>query len=224
MLNIKSLIDRCDEIIEVGKVYQYKEGDAYLTDISRINSSIENIYEFCFPQGIPDHLKLSNYIRTLTNLGISQQTLGPFEIFRHRLRAFEEFKKDLERGIITRDLSNIIIIDLFSDMLEQAESLRSNKTEPLNRAACVLARIVLEDSLKKVCENNNYILSTNKASEANDRLKKENIIPQAQWRFNQARLDVGNAAAHPGDDFSSIDDAQIDDMIDGVKEFVSKYL
>ncbi len=76
---------------------------------------------------------------------------------------------------IMRNLISLISVDIYNDMVSQAIDLRKFNTEPLNRAACVLSRIVLEDGLKKMCSKHGIRLISNKADDANMELKKKNI-------------------------------------------------
>ncbi len=166
MPKTKNIIERCNEIIKCGEdvLESQESNNVRLKTISKINISIENIYNLCFPNGIPDHLRLGNFIRTLTNLGIIRAHLNDIGIFSYRLESFKGFKEDLEKGFITRDLVKIVTLDIYNDMIEQAQNLRAFNTDPLNRAACVLARIDIEDTLKKLCLDNGIFLSSDKAS------------------------------------------------------------
>ena len=112
-------------------------------------------------------------------------------------------------------------------MLEQAKEIRKFNVEPLNRASCVLARVVLEDTLKKMCFNNKIPLKTDKASEANIELKRISIYSNAEFKLVDAWLTIGNSAAHPKSpklDFKSITENQMDDMIKNVEDFSRNYL
>ena len=229
MPNIQLLIKRCKEIIErCEKLLNSGDLNYIKEKLIGFNISIENIYRTCFPKGIPDELRFDNLINTLRKMGISTTLLNEIGRFKYRLEFFKSFTDDLERGLIARDLVKVITLDIYDDMIEQAKNLREFNTEPLNKAACVLARIVLEDTLKKMCSDNGIVLNSDKASVANDELKKHRIIPKEQWRFNQAWLDICNKAAHPEtlqeEGFSSITSEQMDAMIDGVKEFAKNYL
>jgi len=230
MSKFKNIIERCNEIIKIGEgvLESQESNNIRIKTISKINTSIENIYNLCYPNGIPDHLRLGNFIRTLTNLGLNSTRLTAIGLFLYRLESFKGFKEDLEKGLVTRDLVKIVTLDIYNDMIEQAQNLRAFNTEPLNRAACVLARIVIEDTLKKLCYDNGITLSSDKASVANDELKKRSIITKEQWRFNQVWLDIGNKAAHPEtqqeEGFSSIAEEKIDDMINSIKQFAKESL
>lgn len=230
MSKINNIIERCNEIIKSGEdELESQESEIIrIKTMSKINTSIENIYNLCFPNGIPDHLRLGNFIRTLTNLGVNKLRLTPIGLFSFRLESFKGFKVDLEKGLVTRNLVKIVSLDIYDDMIEQAQNLREFNIESLNRAACVLARIVLEDTLKKICDINSINLTSDKASVANDELKKQNIITKEQWRLNQVWLDIGNKAAHPQssqeEGFSSITEDQINNMIVSVKQFAQENL
>jgi len=224
--DIENILERCEEIIEKGeKAFNDEEAlrkHQYENSFS-VFASIEDIYHLIYPNKLPYHLTTTYFNEFLKSSGIYTTNYQPHYFFKLRFEKFKAFTEDLKKGLITK-FSNIITLDLFNDLLEQATELRTHNTEPLNRAACVLSRIILEDSLKKLCDNNNLQLKTDKASEANDELKKALFYPKPQWRIIQGWLDIGNEAAHPTGNFQSITETQIDDMIKGIKEFSLKYL
>ena len=112
MTDLNILIKRCEEIIEEGNgISNLQHGKSQST---RINTSIENIYNFCFPNGIPTHLTLSNLLNTLKNQGISLRTLSEIGIFRLRLSIFKGFVEDLKKGLITRDLISLLSVDIYN--------------------------------------------------------------------------------------------------------------
>jgi len=198
-----------------------------IEQIPKVNSSIESVYNFIYPEEIPSHLALNNLFNTLKGQGISPQLINERGFFKIRLSTFKGFVENLKSGLITSDLISALSIDLYNDLILQAKDLRKFNTEPLNRAACVLARIVLEDGLKKICAKKKIILKSGKANEANIELKKKQIYGNTQFKHVEAWLSIGNAAAHPQSpklDFSSITASQIDDMINSIPEFLNKYL
>lgn len=225
MTNIKILIERCEEIIEEGnKILDLQHAKTLIT---KVNTSIENIYNLCYSSEIPSHLTLNNLIDTLKDQGISPRYLNEVGIFNLRFNSFKGFVEDLKKGLITTDLISLISIDIYNDMITQAKDLRKFNTEPLNRAACVLSRIVLEDGLKKICSKHGISLNTNKANEANMELKRNLVYGNAQFKHVDTWLSIGNAAAHPKSpksDFKSITAIQMDDMIKNIPEFILKYL
>lgn len=229
MTILNSILNRCNEIIKEGEDLLDNPGaeEKQYQRIMNLTTSIENIYKLSFSQGIPRHLSLDGLKDTLIAHGITPHLLYPIGIFSLRLESFKGFRKDLENGLITTSLMNILSLDIYSDMIKQAEELRKHNTESLNRAACVLARIVLEDTLKKLCSRNNIQLKRDKANEANTELKKNNIYSNAQFKLVDAWLAIGNSAAHPKStklNFQTITENQIDDMIKNVNDFANKFL
>ncbi len=226
MVDIKTLIERCEDIIKMGDEILTSSGERN-DQVPKINSSFENIYNLCYPNGIPTHLALSNLKNTLISQGISPRFSGLIGFFKARLDIFKGFVEDLKKGLITSDLISLISIDVYNDLILQAKDLRKFNTEPLNRAACVLARIVLEDGLKKICSKKGIYLKSDKANEANMELKKNLIYGNPQFKHVDTWLSIGNAAAHPESpklDFNAITETQMDDMIKNVPEFLTKYL
>jgi len=229
MLKIDLILERCNDIIE--KIDNIMKIDVDPIDIiiklSPMISSIHNIYILCYQDKIPEHLRIDRLENTLRNLGISSKDITDLGRSVFIVQFFKGFVEDLKQGLILRNLSKIISLNLFNDLITQAQNFREQNTEPLNRAACVLGRIVLEDTLKQICELHQITLNSDKATSANDALKKENVIPQEQWRLNQHWLDIGNKAAHPPTEdmnFNTIGEKQMDDMLIRIKEFSEKYL
>jgi len=58
-----------------------------------------------------------------------------------------------------------------------------------------------------------------KASVINDELKKRGKYPQSQWRFVQAWLDIGNAAAHGK--FDEYKEEDVANLIRDVERFLA---
>jgi hypothetical protein len=98
----------------------------------------------------------------------------------------------------------IIAGELFDSVLDEAKIL--NKAGHKDVAA-VLARVVLEDSLKKIARREK-INDEQKISRINDDLKSHNYYTQPMWRQIQAWLDIGNSAAHGKFDQYTSEDVQ----------------
>lgn len=218
------ILKRCNELIQQAEDI-IKNNEA--RKVTYIISSIENILHTVYSGNVPNHLNYEYFIQNIFPKISSQPRFIPSykktEKLVVYLESFKAFKDDLERGLID-NLSNIVSIDIFSNLIDQATQLRENNTEPLNRAACLLTRLVLEDTLFKLCNNKGIILSSDKASVANIELKKNNIYGMAKWREVQSWLDIGNMAAHPDPDFNTITEDDMDNMIKNVKIFTEMYL
>jgi len=124
---------------------------------------------------------------------------------------------DLEKGFLIGQ-EFLIAGDVFDSVLEQAKYLvDTGYKDP----AAVLARVVLEDALKRIARAEG-IADTLKASQLNDELKKTGRYPQPQWRLIQAWLDVGNAAAHGN--FNDYDADRVKEVINGIEQFLATEL
>lgn len=199
MTKIDIILSRCEKIINDADsvLNSGKPASEKIRLLPSIIASIQNMYTTCYPMGIPEHLKMDKFENTLRNLGVRAHLINELGRFSYYLGFFKGFTEDLKSGLILRDLSKVVSLNLYSNLLTQAKALRNYNTEPLNRASCVLGRIILEDTLKQICSTHQINLTSDKASFANDQLKSQNIIPQVQWRQNQVWLDICNKAAHP---------------------------
>lgn len=120
---------------------------------------------------------------------------------------------DLEKGFLIGQ-EFLIVGEIFDSILEQARELsKSGYKDP----SAVLARVILEDGLKRIARHEG-IDDNKKASQINDELKKLGKYPQSQWRFIQAWLDIGNAAAHGK--FSEYVEDDVVKMIEGIEQFL----
>jgi aspartyl aminopeptidase len=112
----------------------------------------------------------------------------------------------------------LIAGEVFASILEQAKELnKSGYKDP----AAVLTRVVIEDALRRLARREG-VDDKQKASQINDDLKGSGIYPQVQWRFIQAWLDIGNAAAHGK--FGDYTEEDVVKMIEGVEQFLAAEL
>lgn len=124
---------------------------------------------------------------------------------------------DVEKGYLA-GYEFIVAAEVFDSVLEQAKHLNhSGHKDP----AAVLARVVLEDSLKRIAREEG-IDDTQNASRLNDDLRKAGKYPQPQWRLVQSWLDLGNAAAHGK--FSEYNQDDIERLIEDVERFLATEL
>ena len=121
---------------------------------------------------------------------------------------------DLEKGYLLGQ-EYLIAGEIFDSILEEAKLLvQSGYKDP----AAVLARVVLEDALKRMARGEG-IDENQKASVINDELKRRGKYPQPQWRFVQAWLDIGNAAAHGR--FGEYKEEDVANLIENVERFLA---
>lgn len=139
------------------------------------------------------------------------QTIGIFDSI------IDEFKKGFFDGF-----ESIISGEIFDSILETGKYLLS---EDYKDAAAIYGRIILEQTLKKLCNRQEPPLEfdeTTRTSTLNDLLKKKRVLTQPEWRQNQAWLDIGNNAAHGN--FNVYNEDDVKRMLDGLTEFIAKKL
>lgn len=125
--------------------------------------------------------------------------------------------RDLEGGFLIGQ-EFLLAAEVHDSLLMQAKNLCGLG---YCQAAAVMARIVLEDTLRRICAAKG-LNSLAGASALNDALKMEKIYSQAEWRRVQSWLDVGNAAAHGKTEDSEL--PSVERMIDDVSRFVAAQL
>ena len=108
--------------------------------------------------------------------------------------------------------------EVFDSVLERARHLHENQ---YHNPAAVLGRVVLEDALQRLAREEG-IDPNQKTNQINIGLRKADRYPKPQWRRIESWLDVGNAAAHGNfDEFTAAD---VEDLLDGVAEFIATEL
>jgi hypothetical protein len=124
---------------------------------------------------------------------------------------------DLEGGYLAGQ-EDLIAAELLDSVLEQGRLLvNAGHKDP----AVVLARVALEDALRRVARQGG-LDDSGKASTINDALRDSGRYSKPQWRLVQAWLDMGNSAAHG--EFGAYSAADAARLIDDVERFVAQDL
>ena len=131
--------------------------------------------------------------------------------FQQQLSMVKSIGRRFESSLF--DIRQLAQADLFDSELEAAQGLAKNG---FNRAAGVVAGVVLERHLKEVCINHGIKIRKKAPaiSDLNDTLKNENVIQIPDWRFIQHLGDVRNVCGHAKDSEPTQD--QVKDLINGV--------
>lgn len=135
------------------------------------------------------------------------------DVFEHRLAIFRAARDDYEGGFLF-DLRSMIHAEVFSDELEQAQSLLDNGYKAL---AAVVTGVVLETTLKELCKQNNIGIA--KVNRMNADLAKEGVYNKTRQDLVQAWAKIRNSAAH-GDN-NEFSEGEVANMITGVREFIA---
>jgi hypothetical protein len=135
--------------------------------------------------------------------------------FMQRLMAvFLAAKEDYEGGY-TRSIRSLVHAELFDDELEQAKELL---TAGYKAPSAVIARVVLETTLRKLCGDRN--IGVGKLDKMNADLAKDDLYDTLVQKRVTMLADIGNKAAH-GDTSFTHDDVR--GMIADIERFVSDY-
>ena len=106
----------------------------------------------------------------------------------------ESIKQANDNGLLL-PIEDLIVADVFSDLLSQAEYLLSQN---YHLAAGVLFRAVLEEKLRRMCDSNNCTLAKQRPTIAdyNSQLYKEKIYDKITLKQVESIAAIGNEAAH----------------------------
>jgi hypothetical protein len=121
---------------------------------------------------------------------------------------------DLKKGIL-HGFEFIVAGELFENVLEQADHLCDVGHKD---AAAVLARAVLENTLKKMAQRAGLSIRRKMAAELNDDLKIARAIDAARNLEIKGWLNIGNTSAHG--DFTTYDAPRVKTAIQHIKIFI----
>jgi len=210
--------NRLRELIEEGRVVAKLERPssvrAYIQNEDRIQAQgwlikVRNILETVFgPQSV--HVRHFEEVLPKGGVRFVERSHDIYPIVGVLTGALD----DLEKGYLIGQ-EFLIAGEIFDSILEQAKYLmQSGYKDP----SAVLVRVVLEDALRRLARGEG-INERQKVSALNDELKRRGKYPQSQWRFVQAWLDIGNAAAHGK--FNEYKENDITKLIEDVEHFLA---
>lgn len=139
-------------------------------------------------------------------------------------------RRDYEAGQV-KTFEHIVHAALLDSLLDQARELLAAEYK---LAATVVVGAVLEEHLRNLASQHSVPLTTEKkdgrhahkmASELNDLLRK--AVPpaydQVEWRRVQGWIDLRNEGAHSKAEFKNRTALEIEQMVDGVEEFLGHH-
>jgi hypothetical protein len=133
-------------------------------------------------------------------------------------------KTEIEKGWLST-IKGLISAEIFSDFLEMAEHLLSEKYE---HPAAVMIGSVLEEHLRQLCDKNGIAVTEikngktlpKKADLLNADLAGQNIYNKLDQKNITAWLDLRNKAAHGK--YAEYNIQQVELMLQGVTEFMTR--
>jgi hypothetical protein len=198
----KSLLQRFDELIELGTTLNSKSFPDFLPRKGRWQTSCLHLLERTFGA---DNIFYKKFEQSLKYTDDSQLAWGT-ELMRGA-------KEEIEKGLLFK-IEHLISNDLFDSVTEQAEYLLKNGFKDV---AAILGRVVTENTLKAVAKRENIQIQDGiKLSEINQSLRKNDVYPKNIWRVTQGYIDLGNYAAHG--EFDKYDAKAVENMLTWIKE------
>ena len=124
------------------------------------------------------------------------------------------------RGGYLADIKELLEAEIFSDFMRQAEELLS---KGYHSAAAVIAGCVLEDGLRKLCEQHPDIELSDKPSLGwmNDRLRENGVYNSLTHKAVTSDSAIRNSAAHGK--WEEFDKAKVEVMLASINAFMQKH-
>ena len=131
--------------------------------------------------------------------------------FQQQLAIVKAARERFESSLF--DIRQIVQADLFGSELETAKALVKNG---FTRAAGIVAGVVMERHLARVCQNHAIKIRKNKPTigDFNEALRKADVIDLPRSELNQYLGGIRNLCAHNKDDEPT--EEQVNDLVDGV--------
>ena len=221
-------IDKAEALKRIDKVLDYvKEGIKKANNKPRLNPYSRNQEEIQMNIALILRLK-----QTLVELSPRHSeywsfanSIGPplHEGLIYQLKgALVSLREDYANDFL-KSFNEMVDADLFADILEQAEYLRS---QGYVRASAVVAGVALESHLRKLAEKNSIKITKDdgsymNADTLNGELRKKEVIDKTTNKSITGWLGLRNDAAHP--DTKEINEGLIEPMIAGIRVFIQQY-
>ena len=167
--------------------------------------SVEALLIQVFDQNHPYYSSFTNDLRG-----------NPHDTFMFLRATFDAAKEDYEGGYIFH-IRSLVHAKVFADELEQANELLS---QGYKSPAAVVAGVVLETTLKELCDQNKLALGS--LNRMNVELAKAGVYNNARHDQVQAWSKIRNHAAHGQPD--EFNETEVANMVVGICDFVANQL
>jgi len=158
----------------------------------------------------------SQHIKAFDKAEVSVGFNTSYDEFKRIRPIFLAAKDDFQGGYLT-SIKNLVQAELFDSELDQARELLSSGYKG---PAAVVAGVVLETSLKDLCDQ--HSITHAKLDKMNADLVKAGIYTKLHQKQITALADIRNSAAHG--DWSSFSDDDVSKMIQDVESIITKFL
>jgi hypothetical protein len=214
----EKILSRLNELLEFGEqvIATKKSPPPNVIGDSRVDSqkayqwatSTQNILSRVFGQGSEHYKNFSKHVE-------HHLTYSPVYHAQGVLRAaIDDYKNEQ-----LFDIRKIIEAELFDDFLEQAEYLCSSG---YFQPAAVICGCVLEDGLRKLCNNNGIAITAKpKLDKMNSDLAKAGVYSKLIQKRITTFADLRNKAAHG--QWDQFEESDVQEMLAAVRRFMEDH-
>lgn len=182
--------------------------------LERWQTSVLSLIERVFGEQSSTFSRLSEHI----NARLGSPNVDYSKRFEQQYAMFSSAKSEYEGGYLF-EVRNLVHAEVFSDELDQARHfLDTGYKTP----AAVIAGVVLETTLRKLCEQQSSALSVGKLNKMNDDLAKAGVYNKMRADQVRAWAKIRNSAAHGQQE--EFEDSDVSRMIEGIKDFVANHI
>lgn len=206
---------RFDELEELGRAVDESKGYDDLVDARlyvRWRTSVLSLLTRAFGRNDPTCKDFARRVAEVAQGALTHRGFqGMWSVF---LAAKQEFE-----GGYLFDLRKMVHAEIFSDELEQAAHFLQLGHKV---AAAVTAGVVLETTLRNLCDRHDELEPADNLNRMNDDLAKASVYNKMRADQVRAWAKVRNSAAHGHPE--EFDEGDVERMIDGVRDFVAAQL
>ena len=181
-------------------------------------TSAESLLFIVLGKAHPVSVRFDEMLRTEDSTSVDSL----WSLHNNLLPIFNSAKEQFVAGHLVT-IKNLASAAVFLDELEQAYYLQSNG---YLLPAAVISGTVLESTLRQLCEQSPDINLPDKpkANWMLQKLRENNVFSVPEQTQILTWMQIRNQAAHGKSEFSSVTANEIENMIDGIRDFVSKHM
>jgi len=223
----KKLIEESQKLIEIGKeLIEYAKTNGGKTadeQVQKFTLWTNRTGEFIVRIKGKDSQPVLTFNQFRATMRMSNLHSNSYGFLLEVIGALESIKYELENGLLN-DIQKLLQADIFSDFLEMGEHLLK---EGYKDAAAVIIGSVLEDTLRKLCDNNGISTVNPKGNPLtidplNTELAKAEVYNKLVQKQITSWADLRNNAAHGH--FEKYDSKQVEMMLLFVQSFCADHL
>lgn len=163
--------------------------------------------------------KKSVFYETFPHRYVDHKEITFDEAMSHYLSVLRALSEELQMGFLY-GVEMLVARDMLDTIVEEAKVLLQAKYKD---AAAIYCRVILETSIKKLCDNNKITYrKKEKLNSLSNKLRKRGLLNLPEWRQIQAWTDIGNSAAHGK--FSDYTEDDVKNMLNGIENFIETKL